>query len=311
MSDTSPSAAPAPLTGTISGRIIVGQDVGLAYAERGHGPPVVFIPHWTFTKEAFTHQLSALSAAYRVIAYDPRGQGESSFARDGNDYITHAHDLDALLETMGATRPVLVGWGTGALTAWGYVRLRGPEAIAGMVVVDMPPRPLSPHESDWREGPLDEVAAVHTLFLRDARGLETYLRRTIETSMVERALYPEELDAMLAYCLRTSPLVAAQLYANAMFADLTNAAIATAKACPVLFFLASARANLAIAQIERLMPEARYVTFGGRMMFWEHHAAFNHVLRAFIDGHMLPDRAAATANGAAAPGLSASEPLPG
>jgi len=305
MSDTRPSAAPPPLNGTNSGRIIVGPDVGLAYAERGDGPPVVFIPHWTFTKEAFTHQLSALSGRYRVISYDPRGQGESSFARDGNDYITHAHDLDSLLETMGVTRPVLVGWGSGALTAWGYVRLKGPEAIAGMAVIDMPPRPLNAQESEWREGPLDEVAAVHTLFLRDARGLETYLRRTIETSMVERALYPEELDAMLAYCLRTSPLVAAQLYASAMFADLTNAAVATARACPVLFFLASARANIAIAQIERLMPEARTVTFGGRMMFWEHHAAFNHVLRAFIDEHMLPERGAATAS------LSAGAPLPG
>jgi pimeloyl-ACP methyl ester carboxylesterase len=262
----------------------------------------VFIPHWTFTKEAFKHQLNALSGRYRVICYDPRSQGQSSFSAEGNDYITHAHDLASLLETIGAVRPVLVGWGTGALTAWGYVRLKGAEAIAGMVAIDMPPKPLSAHDSDWREGTLDEVAAIHTLFLRDARGLETYLRRTIETTMVERALTSEELTAMLSYSLRTSPLVAAQLFASAMFADLTNAAMATARAVPLLFFLATARSQTAIELIERQMPEARYVTFGGRMMFWEHHAAFNHVLSEFIDEQMLrPLETALRAGGVAAP----------
>jgi pimeloyl-ACP methyl ester carboxylesterase len=279
--------------GTTTGQIIIGQHIELAYVERGEGPPLVFIPHWTFTKEAFTHQLNALSARYRVIAYDPRSQGESSFSREGNDYITHAHDLAALLETISAERPVLAGWGTGALTAWGYVRLKGPEAIAGMVAIDMPPKPLSARDGDWREGTIDEVSAIHTLFLRDARGLETYLRRTIETVMVERALAPDELSAMLSYCLRTSPLVAAQLFANAMFADLTNAAIATSKTVPLLFFLSAAQAQTAIDLIDRQMPEARYVTFGGRMMFWEHHAAFNHVLREFIDSQMLAPAAEA------------------
>jgi pimeloyl-ACP methyl ester carboxylesterase len=296
----SPPVAAAS-NGTNVGHIIIGQDVGLAYAERGDGPPVVFIPHWTFTKEAFTYQLNALSGRYRVICYDPRSQGESSFSHEGNDYITHAHDLASLLETIGAVRPVLVGWGTGALTAWNYVRLKGPQAIAGMVAVDMPPQPLSPHDSDWREGTLEEVAAIHTLFLRDTRGLETYLRRTIETTMVERALADDELTGMLSYSLRTSPLVAAQLFASAMFADLTNAAAATARAVPTLFFLASARAPAAIETIERLMPEARYVTFGGRMMFWEHHAAFNHVLSEFIEEQMLAAANAPAANRIATP----------
>jgi non-heme chloroperoxidase len=271
----------------VTGRIIIAEGVSLAYAERGQGQAIVFIPHWTFTRQVFTHQLSALSARYRVITYDPRAQGESSVSPDGNDYMTHAQDLDRLLDTLSVENPILVGWGTGALTAWGYVRLKGAEAIAGMVAIDMPPKPLSAQEGDWREGTIDEVAAIHTLFLRDARGLENYLRRAIETTMVERALMPAELSAMLGYCLRTTPLGAAQLYASAMFADLTIAAVSLSKVRPLLFFLATAQAKPAVALIERQMPDARYVTFGGRMMFWEHHAAFNHVLREFIETQML------------------------
>jgi len=290
MSYNNISTADAAL-GAVGGHIIIDQDVGLAYAERGAGQPVVFVPHWTFTKEAFRHQLGALSGRYRVISYDPRGQGESGFSAEGNDYITHAHDLATLLETIGAERPVLVGWGTGALTSWNYVKLKGPAAVTGVVAIDMPPKPLSLNENDWREGSLDEIAAIHTLYLRDARGLETYLRRTIETVMIEHALTAEELSAILRYSLRTSPLVAAQLFANAMFADLTHAAVAACRASPMLFFLASAHARQAIDLISRQMPEARCVAFGGRMMFWEHHAAFNHVLNEFIDQQVLaPNR---------------------
>jgi pimeloyl-ACP methyl ester carboxylesterase len=287
---SSPAVGAASL-GALAGQIIIDQDVGLAYAERGAGQPVVFVPHWTFTKEAFRYQLGALSGQYRVISYDPRGQGESGGSTEGNDYITHAHDLATLLETIGAERPVLVGWGTGALTSWNYVKLKGPAAVTGLVAIDMPPKPLSLNEKDWREGSLDEIAAIHTLYLRDARGLEIYLRRTIETVMIERALSAEELAAMLLYSLRTSPLVAAQLFANAMFADLTHAAVAACRASPMLFFLASAHARQAIDLISRQMPEARCVAFGGRMMFWEHHAAFNHVLHEFIDQQVLaPNR---------------------
>lgn len=267
-------------------RVRITPDVELAYIEQGEGPPMVFIPHWTFTKEVFEHQLEKLSAHYRVIAYDPRSQGDSSFSLEGNDYITHAKDLELLLAALNIERPVLAGWGAGALAAWGYVTMHGPEAVSGLVVIDMPPKSLSVYDYVWTEGTLDELAAIHTLFLRDAAGHANFMRRYLETVMVQRVLEPAELDWLLGLSLSTNPLVTAQLYASCMFADLTNAAVAVARARPMLFFLSQDSAERAVPYLNRMMPEAKYVTFGGRMMFWEYPEAFNHVVTEFLNLNM-------------------------
>jgi pimeloyl-ACP methyl ester carboxylesterase len=76
-------------------QVAVAPGVELACIDCGQGPAIVFIPHWTFTKEVFWRQIEALSPDHRVIAYDPRSQGKSTFSLEGNDYITHAHDLGA------------------------------------------------------------------------------------------------------------------------------------------------------------------------------------------------------------------------
>jgi pimeloyl-ACP methyl ester carboxylesterase len=270
-----------------SGRVIVAENVSLAYTERGDGAPVVFIPHWTFTKDVFDHQLLSLSRHYRVITYDPRGQGASDLSMEGNDYLSHAHDLAVLLDTIQAERPVLVGWGAGALTAWGFAKIRGAEALRGLAVIDCPPHPLSDAPNAWTEGSLEEIAATHTLFLRDAKGHANFMRRYIETVLVERRLSDEEEDWLLAQSLTTPPLVAANLYASWMFADMTNAAIATARAAPTLFFIAQHWAERAVTHLGKILPEAQTVVFGGRMMFWEHVDAFNHVLGEFLATRVL------------------------
>jgi pimeloyl-ACP methyl ester carboxylesterase len=273
---------PFPDYAETSPRVRVAPGVELAYVDRGAGQPIIFIPHWTFTKEVFEHQVATLSANYRVISYDPRSQGESTFAVEGNDYISHAYDLAALLEALDVHNPILAGWGTGALTAWNFISHHGAASVAANITIDMPPKPLSTTPDAWSEGSVEGLSAVHTLFLRDARGHTNYMRRCIETEMVQRDLTQAELDRLLALSLKTNPLVTAQLFASGMFADLTNAAIAAARQRPTLFFIAQNASHSAVSFITHLLPESKYVAFGGRMMFWEHHSAFNHVLTEFI-----------------------------
>lgn len=282
MSDTDVEPNMATESNYPTRQVAVAPGVELACIDCGQGPAIVFIPHWTFTKEVFWRQIEALSPDHRVIAYDPRSQGKSTFSLEGNDYITHAHDLAALLAALDVVDPVIVGWGAGAHTAWGLVTLKGPEAMAALIVIDAPPKSLSTHRSDWTEGTLDELAAIHTLFLRDAKGHANFMRRYLETVMVQRRMEPEEVEWLLSQSLSTNPLVAAQLYASYMFSDHTNAAVAVARARPMLFFVAQGWADVAGPFIETMLPESRYVVFGGRMMFWEHHAAFNHVLGEYL-----------------------------
>jgi pimeloyl-ACP methyl ester carboxylesterase len=266
--------------------VSIAPGVELAYIDQGVGQPIVFIPHWTFTKEVFEHQIDVFSTNYRVIAYDPRSQGESSFVIEGNDYVTHAYDLTALLEALNVHNPILVGWGTGAFAAWGFIALNGSASVAANVVIDMPPNPLSTTPGAWREGSFENLAAIHTLFLRDARGQANFMRRCLETDMVQRGLTAEELSRFLELSLRTNPLVAAQLFASAVFADQTNSAIAAARERPSLFVIAQNASSAAISYLGHVLPESKYVVFGGRMMFWEHYGAFNHVLLEFIHSNV-------------------------
>jgi pimeloyl-ACP methyl ester carboxylesterase len=264
------------------GRVTVAKGVELGYIDRGAGGTIIFIPGWTFTKEIFEKQIGYLARSYRVIAYDPRSQGGSSITMAGNDYTTHAEDLAALIDALRVETPILVGWGAGAHTAWGYVKLRGPEAIAANVTIDMPPKCLSFDPDVWVEGTLDEIGAIHTVFLRDARGQAEYVRNRAETVMVERGLFPEEVDWIVRQSAGTRHLIASQLFASCMFADHTAEAITIAQNRPTLFYVAQHWSNKAVPFLKRLLPESRYVVFGGHMMFWEHPDAFNQVLDEFI-----------------------------
>jgi pimeloyl-ACP methyl ester carboxylesterase len=264
------------------GRITVAPGVKLSYVDRGRGAPIVFVPGWTFTKEVFEKQISEFSRKYRVIAYDPRSQGASATTAEGNDYLTHGQDLAALLDALQVRNPILIGWSAGAHATLGFIKLRGPEAVAAHVIIDMPPKCLSYDREAWVEGTLEEVSAVHTLYLRDAKGQAEYMKLYTETVMVQRNLLPEELNWIVGQSAKCKPLVAAQLYASCMFADNNAAAVAVARIRPTLFFIAQHWASRAVAHVKQMFPESKYVVFGGHMMFWEHPEAFNRVLDEFI-----------------------------
>jgi pimeloyl-ACP methyl ester carboxylesterase len=276
------------------GRITVAPGVKLSYVDRGRGAPIVFVPGWTFTKEVFEKQISEFSRKYRVISYDPRSQGASATTAEGNDYLTHAQDLAALLDGLQVRNPVLVGWSAGAHATLGFIKLRGPEAVAAHVVIDMPPKCMSYETEAWIEGTLEEISAVHTLYLRDGKGHADYIKLYAETVMVQRNLLPEELNWIVGLATKTKPLVAAQLFASCMFQDNNAAAVAVAKARPTLYFVAQHWAAKAVAHLKYLLPETKYVVFGGHMMFWEHPEAFNRVLDEFIQRsstYGVPDEA--------------------
>jgi non-heme chloroperoxidase len=264
------------------GFVTVAPGVTLAYMDRGQGQPIVFLTGWSFAKEMFEKQLAGLARSYRVITYDPRSQGGSSFTMDGNDYLTHAVDLDALLTQLKVTNPILVGWNAGAHTAWAYIRKHGAAAVAANVTVNTMPKCLSPEADAWVAGSLERVAGIHTIYLRDAAGHASFVRSYAETNFVQRELDEAEVEWVVAQSLKTRTLVAAQLFAAYMFSDQTSQAIAVAKARPTLIFIGQPWAEKAVPFIKRLLPESKYVVFGGSAMFWEHPDAFNQVLDEFI-----------------------------
>lgn len=111
--------------------------VRLHYLEAGQGSvTVVFVPGWTMPAEIWQPQIEYFGRAYRVIAFDPRGQGRSQVARSGYVPERRARDIKELLDAIGREPVVLVGWSLGVLESLAYLHFHGAGRVSALVLVD-------------------------------------------------------------------------------------------------------------------------------------------------------------------------------
>jgi microsomal epoxide hydrolase len=118
-------------------KVDVGEGVSLRVIEAGQGgSTLVFIPGWSTGAEIWHHQIDGFAKTNRVIAFDPRSEGESSKTTSGNTPELRARDLHTLLERLGVQRPVLIGWSQGVQDIAAFVERYGTKDLAGVVLVD-------------------------------------------------------------------------------------------------------------------------------------------------------------------------------
>jgi len=124
----------------VSSRMVnVAEGVSLRVLEAGkpsEGPALVFIPGWSTGADIWRHQIEMFARTYRVIAFDPRSEGESTKTTTGNTPEVRAQDLHTSLERLGVRRPVLIGWSQGVQDIAAYVEHYGTKELAGIVLVD-------------------------------------------------------------------------------------------------------------------------------------------------------------------------------
>jgi microsomal epoxide hydrolase len=89
------------------------------------------MPAWIWQK-----QIDEFSKGFRVIAVDPRSQGESDKPTYGHLPETRARDYKELIDHLELKRPVLVGWSMACAEQLKYVEQFGTENLAGLVLVD-------------------------------------------------------------------------------------------------------------------------------------------------------------------------------
>jgi len=99
----------------------------------GTGPTVVFAHGTLMDRTMFDPQLSALSDAYRCVAYDLRARTDRY--ADEYDLADLADDYVALLDGLGVESAVLVGMSMGGFTALRAAE-RHPDRVEGIVLVD-------------------------------------------------------------------------------------------------------------------------------------------------------------------------------
>jgi len=107
----------------------------LYYESAGEGETVVLIHAFMLDARTWDEQFEAYARRYRVIRYDARGFGRSDVPRAGEPY-SHADDLAALLDSLGAAGPAhVVGLAMGGRFALDFA-VTHPDRLRSVTVID-------------------------------------------------------------------------------------------------------------------------------------------------------------------------------
>jgi microsomal epoxide hydrolase len=173
-------------------------------AALGAARTIVFVPGWSMPAWIWGPQLAYFARAYRAIAFDPRGQGESEVPENGYNPTRRGEDIAELIAALGDEPVLLVGWSLGVLDTLAYVHTHGDARLAGLVLIDNSigeePAPLAPPRPRHTAPPLPEEERMR-LFVRamfrkpqSADYLERLTEATLVTPEFARRLllsYPE------------------------------------------------------------------------------------------------------------------------
>jgi pimeloyl-ACP methyl ester carboxylesterase len=92
-----------------------------------------------FSCQFWQRNLPELARAYRVVAIDVRGRGDSGKTDFGHSIRQYAQDLRFVIEALGLDEVVVVGWSLGGSIVWSYMEQFGHAHLSGYVNVDQPP----------------------------------------------------------------------------------------------------------------------------------------------------------------------------
>ena len=121
------------------GDVDVGDGVNIHYVEggaRNAGTTLLLVPGWSMSSVVWREQVTAFGTAARVIAIDPRSQGDSTITPIGNTPERRAQDLRRIVQSLKLRNVVLVGWSQGVQDVAAYAGTFGGDGIAGYVLVD-------------------------------------------------------------------------------------------------------------------------------------------------------------------------------
>lgn len=160
-------------------------------AASSNGPTLLFVPGWTMPGWIWEPQIAHFAKTHRVVAMDPRSQGESSQTSEGHYPAARARDIKAVVDQLKLAPVVLVGWSMGVTEAAAYVDQFGTDTLAGLVLVDgwagadYDPK-VTPQMWQWAAGFQKNRQAQTEAFVRSMYKKpqsEEYLKRVTQASL--------------------------------------------------------------------------------------------------------------------------------
>lgn len=255
--------------------------VRLHYLEAG--PPtahtLVFVPGWTMPAWIWMPQMLAFARQYHVVAFDPRGQGDSEAPATGYEPVRRGRDIADLLQALGPRRVVVVGWSLGVLDTLAFIHVAGDHHLAGLVLVDNSvgeEPPPTPQPVPRRRGPPPTHTEAMRLFVR---------------SMFRRPHPNSYYDRLTQAALRTPEGASRLLLAYPVPRSYWKEALYSTHV-PALYVIRPRW----VAQAENLvrnrpLTEMEVFADAGHALFVDEPARFNGVMERFLRRQVWPEGA--------------------
>lgn len=138
-----------------AGAVIEKGEIGVSSAHKF--PSILFVPGWTMPAWIWQKQIDYFSRDYRVVAMDPRSQGDSSQTNDGLYPVVRARDIKAVVDQLHLAPVVIVSWSMAVVETMAYVDQFGTGDFAGLVLVDNDAGGRAPGDADEDFGLLKGV----------------------------------------------------------------------------------------------------------------------------------------------------------
>lgn len=98
--------------------------------------PVLFVPGYLMPGDIFEFQIRHFQKNRRVVAMDPRSQGNSSRVSFGHYPARRARDIKAVIEQLQLTNVVLVGWSLAASEVLSLCDQSLAQSVRALVLID-------------------------------------------------------------------------------------------------------------------------------------------------------------------------------
>ena len=244
----------------------------------GAQPTLVFIPGWSTGADIWRQQIDCFVPTHRVIAFDPRSQGESTKTTNGNTPEMRARDLHALLERLGVQRPLLIGWSQGVQDVAAYIERYGSKDLAGIVLVDA----AISDGADGMAARPQETAAQFKMFAVYQAHQEEYLHGMMQ-AIISKPQSDGAIDQLVRTGMKTPPDIGVAMLIADMFG--VNRTPAFEKIdCPTLIIASAKSGELARQQAAaNQIPLARFekIEDTAHAVFLDQPDRFNELLASF------------------------------
>jgi len=134
-------ARPLPFESTLQPTVVRPQVPGLSLHaldwNPGGAPPILFVHGWMDHARGFDPVIEALPRAWRPLALDLRGHGQSDHLPPGSHYhfTDYLRDVELTLDFLGLAQAHLVGHSMGGAVCLGYAAAR-PERVLSLGLIE-------------------------------------------------------------------------------------------------------------------------------------------------------------------------------